>query len=90
MRKIFGVVIGILVITVILPFLFDLFGITGLKMPFMLYYVLNDGLGSLLSKLYFFLPVNFILACLFLIFTIKHLDTLINIVVFIYKSVVDS
>lgn len=87
MRTIFGVAVGLLIITVVIPFLFSVFDITGLKMPFMLYITLNDSVGVFLRKIAFFVPLNYLLMCLFLIFMAKHVHTLLNIINYIIDRV---
>ena len=87
MRTIFGVGVGLLIITVVIPLLFSLFGITGLKMPFMLYMTLNDSVGVLFRKISFFIPLNYLLMCLFIVFLAKHIHTLLNIINYIIDRV---
>lgn len=86
MRTLFGLLAIFLVPTVIIPTLFELFNFGSIMIPYSIYSFIHDGLLYFFDIISPFVPLSFIVTCLFLIFTIKHANILINLVKFIIKE----
>lgn len=87
MSALISIAIGVSVITVFLPLLFNYFDFTGLQIPFIIYYTIYNYLDSFLHPLYFFLPVDFILVCLSFLFIVRFSDIILNIISYIIDKV---
>ena len=81
MSMLFGLIAVLLISTVVIPVLFTVFDITTLIIPYAIYTKIFTAFDYFISILSPFMPLKFVLSCLFLIYLIKHSNIIFNLVI---------